>query len=98
MVGEWQMSLKVCDIFFFFLYIPIRYYNTYLRSTILTIITLQYYWDEHPRGAKGHVYPEGINIDKRQNKNNLNCLWYVSLPEIWERILEISDKYNIILW
>ena len=50
--------------FFFFLYIPIKYYNTYLRSTILTIITLQYYWDEHPRGAKGHVYPKGFNIDK----------------------------------
>ena len=37
-----------------------------LRSTLLTRITLQYYWDKNPRGARGYVYPKGINIDKRK--------------------------------
>ena len=40
-----------------FLFIPIKYYQTYLRSTVLTIITLQYYKDEYPRGAKVHIGP-----------------------------------------
>ena len=53
---------KLLYLFFFFLYIPIKYYQTYLRSTILTILTLQYHRDEYPRGAKVHVYPKGINI------------------------------------
>ena len=69
LLGVIDESCAVAEDFFFF-YIPIKYYNTYLRSTILTIITLQYYWDEHPRGAKGHVYPKGINIDKRQKRKN----------------------------
>jgi len=49
----------------FLYFIPIKYYQTYLRSTVLTIhtiLTLQYYRDEYPRGAKVHVYPKGINI------------------------------------
>ena len=41
-----------------------------LRSTLLTRINLQYYWDKYPRGAKGCVYPRGININKRK-KNYL---------------------------
>ena len=53
-----------------FFYNPIKYYNTYLRSTLLTRITLQYYWDEYPRGARGYDYPKGINIDKRKEKKN----------------------------
>ena len=54
----------------FFFYNPMKYYNTYLRSTLLTRITLQYYWDEYPRGARGYDYPKGINIDKRKEKKN----------------------------
>ena len=42
-----------------------------LRSTLFTRITLQYYWDEYSRVAKGHVNPKGINIDKRK-ENYLN--------------------------
>ena len=44
---------------FFFLFILIKCYNIYLRSTLLTRITLQYYWDEYPPGSKELCLPQG---------------------------------------
>ena len=64
---KWETASKESTNFYFF-YNPIKYYNTYLRSTQLTRITLQYYWDENPRGAKGYDYLKGINIDKRKER------------------------------
>ncbi len=34
-----------------------------LQPTLLTRITLQYYWDKYPRGAKDCVYPKAVNIN-----------------------------------
>ena len=56
---------KVCDTL-----IPIKY-NVYLWSTLLTRITLQYYWDDFHLGAKDYVYPKGINMHKRERKTKL---------------------------
>jgi len=57
-----------------FFFIPIKYYQTYLQSTVRTIITLQYSRDEYPQGAKVHVYPKGINIDKEIKKKEKKLL------------------------
>ena len=47
-----------------------------LQSTLLTRITLQYYWDKYPRGAKDHVYPKEINIKEERKLLKLKEHYY----------------------
>ena len=37
-----------------------------LRCTLLARITLQYYWNKYPQGAKDHVYPKEIKIEEER--------------------------------
>ena len=60
-----QLELSPASRNIFFIHV-IKILQYILRSTQLTRITLRYYWDKNPRGARGCVYPKGINIDKRK--------------------------------